>query len=109
MQSILPRKEFESLYPHRSYQSDLTDKQWSILRPLLFLPEGGRPKTADLRSVVNAILYQTKTGCQWRLLPHDFLRKQVRVQEGRNEEPSLAIIDSQSVKVRLEVGCRQTF
>ncbi|MDR1958285.1 MAG: transposase, partial [Planctomycetaceae bacterium] len=112
-----------SLNERQSYPTDLTDDQWSILQPLLVLPEGGRPKTTDLRQVLNAILYQTQTGCPWRFMPHDFppegtvrryfhyfkrtqqfesineiLRKQVRVQEGRNEEPSLAIIDSQSVK-----------
>jgi putative transposase len=105
------------------YPTDLTDEQWNILRPLILLPEGGRRRTTDLRQVINAILYQAKTGCQWRFLPHDFppegtvrrylhylkrtnqlerinecLRKQVRVQEGRNEEPSLGIVDSQSVK-----------
>ncbi len=107
----------------KPYKTDLNDEQWELLRPLIELPEGGRPKTTDLREVVNAILYQLKTGCQWDMLPHDFpaagtvkdyfyylkrtnqferindtLRKKVRVQAGRNEEPSLAVIDSQSVK-----------
>ncbi|MDR0870288.1 MAG: transposase [Planctomycetaceae bacterium] len=54
----------------KSYQTDLTDEQWAILRPLIILPDGGRPKTTDLRQVMNAIFYQLKTGCQWRLLPH---------------------------------------
>ncbi|GHT37284.1 hypothetical protein FACS189427_10030 [Planctomycetales bacterium] len=105
------------------YPTDLTDAQWELIRPLIPLPTGGRPKTADLRQIVNVILYQAKTGCQWRLLPHDFppegtvrddfhrfkrnkvlenindeLRQRVRLQAGRNAEPSLAVIDSQSVK-----------
>ncbi|MDR0869355.1 MAG: transposase [Planctomycetaceae bacterium] len=54
----------------KSYQTDLTDEQWAILQPLIILPDGGRPKTTDLRQVMNAIFYQLKTGCQWRLLPH---------------------------------------
>jgi len=94
-----------------------------LLQPLLKLPEGGRPKTVVLREVTNGILYQLKTGCQWEMLPHDFpsegtvqhyfhyfkrtrqfdtinetLRKKVRIQEGRHEEPTLVIIDSQSVQ-----------
>ncbi|MDR0870412.1 MAG: transposase [Planctomycetaceae bacterium] len=115
----------------KNYQTDLTDEQWAILQPLIILPDVGRPKTTDLRQVMNAIFYQLKTGCQWRLLPHDFppegtvrryfhyfkrtkpfenineaLRRQVRVREGRNEEPSLAIIDSQSVKAANTAGER---
>jgi len=102
-----------------------------IIRPFFVLPGGGRPKTTDLRSIVNAILYQAKTGCQWRMLPHDFppegtvrdyfhkfkraklleqineaLRKQVRLQHGHHEEPSLGIIDSQSVKAARTAGER---
>jgi len=107
----------------RAYTSDLSDQQWEIMLPMLVLPEGGRPRTTDMREVFNAIYYQAKFGCPWRDLPHDFppegtvrrwfhhfkriglyekineqLRKAVRVQAGREESPSLAIIDSQSVK-----------
>jgi putative transposase len=107
----------------KPYKSDLTDEQWVLLEPLLVLPEGGRPKTTNLRETINGIFYQLRTGCPWRLLPHDFppegtvrryfhyfkrtkqwekindtLRQMVRVQTGRDPEPSLAIIDSQSVK-----------
>jgi putative transposase len=105
------------------YETDLSDDQWELLAPLIALPSGGRPKTTDLREVLNAIFYQLRTGCQWRLLPHDFppegtvrryfpyfqwtqqwerindtLRRAVRIQAGRDPDPSLAIIDSQSVK-----------
>ena len=115
----------------KPYKTDLTDDQWDLLEPLLVLPEGGRPKTTILREVINGILYQLKTGCQWDMLPYDFppegtvrryfhyfkrtgqfekindtLRKAVRVRAGRHEEPSLAIIDSQSVKATRTSGRR---
>jgi putative transposase len=105
------------------YCTDLTDAQWALLQPLLTLPDVGASKTTDLREVINAYQYRLKTGCQWDMLPHDFppegtvrrylryfkdtrqfetinntLRQSVRVQEGRHKEPTLAIIDSQSVK-----------
>ena len=105
------------------YATDLSDAQWELIFPLIVLPTGGRPKTTNLREILNGIFYQNRTGCQWRLLPHDFppegtvrryfhyfkrskqwetindaLRREVRVQGGRDPEPSLAIIDGQSVK-----------
>jgi putative transposase len=108
----------------RAYPSDVTDEQWELLRPVLARNgTGGRPRTVDLREVVNAIFYLVRTGCQWRSLPHDFphpssvryyfdkwradgtwpelndvLRAQVRVAAGREPEPTAVIIDSQSVK-----------
>jgi putative transposase len=107
----------------QAYLTDLTDLQWELLRPLLVLPDGGAPQTTDLREVINGILYRLRTGCQWRLLPHDFppegtvrryfsyfkrtrqfetindiLRKKVRVQAKRDADPTLAIIDSQTTK-----------
>jgi len=56
----------------KSYFTDLTDAQWELLEPLLQLPDGGAPKTTDLREAINGILYRLRTGCQWRLPPHDF-------------------------------------
>src|SRR5918911_3470090 len=54
------------------YDTDLTDEQFALLEPLLPKPKPtGRPR-ADLREVLNAILYLVRSGCQWRLLPHDF-------------------------------------
>ena len=103
------------------YPSDLDDAQWAVLERLIPVPEiGPQERKYDLREIVNAILYQKRTGCQWRYMPHDFppwesvakqyykcindeLRKAVRVAEGRNDSPSLGIMDSQSVKTT-EVG-----
>jgi len=108
----------------KPYPDDLTDAQWVLLEPLLPKAKpGGRPRTTNVREVVNAILYLTRTGCGWRHLPHDFpphptvhdyyrnwrldgtwervnarLREQVRVAEGRDPEPEIAVLDSQSVK-----------
>lgn len=106
------------------YPTDLTDAQWELIAPLL--PPArwwGRPRTVDLREIMNAIFYVTRTGIQWRALPHDFpkyrtvyyyfqqytengvweaindaLRTEVRRGVGKAEEPTAAIIDSQSVK-----------
>src|SRR3989440_7153152 len=108
----------------QAYSSDLTDKQWEILRPLIPLPSlQGRPPTVERREIVNAMLYVLRSGCPWRMLPHEFpawgtvydyfrrwqregiweqvlraLRMQVRRKQDRDEEPSAAIIDSQSIK-----------
>jgi transposase len=107
-----------------SYPTDLTDEQWALLEPLLQRADGpGRPTELDLRTVVNALLYKNRTSCQWRMMPSDFpphssvryyfdkwrhdgtwehindrLRQAVRQQLGRESEPSIAVIDSQSVK-----------
>jgi transposase len=111
----------------RGYPSDLTGRQWELIEPLLPEPPAGpagRPPGHSKREVVNAILYLTRAGCSWRMLPkdfppwqtvyryfcawrkdgtldqlHDALREQVRVkEERRNPEPSAGIVDSQSVK-----------
>ena len=113
----------------KPYTTDLTDIQWEILRPLI--PEakpGGRPREVDIREVINTLLYQDRTGCQWEMLPHDLLpkstvfdyfsrwrddgtwrrivdalREKVRRKAGRPATPSAAVIDSQTVKTT-EVG-----
>ena len=108
----------------QGYYTDLTQSQWDYLEPLIPAPKpGGRPRTTDMIAVVSAIFYVTCTGCQWRLLPHDFpawstvytyfnnwrkdgtwasinehLRMQVRLCEDREPSPSAAICDAQSVK-----------
>jgi putative transposase len=108
----------------KPYPSDLTDARWELIRPLLPAAKpGGRPRTVDLREVVNTLFYQSRTGCQWDYLPHDLspkgtvwvyfvawhkdgtwqklvdvLRTKVRKAAGREETPSAGCIDSQTVK-----------
>src|ERR687893_1002084 len=116
----------------KRYPSDLTRTQWKRLKRLL--PEakpGGRPRTVDLREVLDGIFYITRGGCAWRMMPtdlppwstcydyfykwrddgtwqrlHDALRDQVRRKAGRETSPSMAIIDSQSVKTTEQGGPR---
>jgi putative transposase len=107
----------------RPYPSDLTDKQWAIIEPLIPVPTVGRPRTNDMREVLNAIFYLNRSGCQWDMLPHDLppkstvyrhfaqwrddgtwqeimdaLRQRVRTAAGHEPSPSVASIDSQTVK-----------
>jgi putative transposase len=58
----------------RHYPSDLTDRQWRKVHPLLPPPppQTGRPRSTNLRDVLSAINYRWTTGCAWRMLPHDF-------------------------------------
>lgn len=116
--------------PRQSYPRDLSDADWAQIAP--HLPEAGvgRPRKYTQRELLNAILYLTRTGCSWRYLPHDFppwqavyayfrrcqragywerlndrLREQVRQTLGRAAEPSVVIIDSQSVKTTEKGAC----
>ena len=89
----------------RRYPSGLTGEQWKLIEPLLpAVNRGGRPEKHPRRAIVDAILYVVRTGCSWRQLPADFPPWQtvywyfVRVQQGRNPQPSAGIIGSQSVK-----------
>src|SRR4051794_31157966 len=63
----------------KAYPTDLTDAQWALLEPLVLGFENrvrpGPERTVDLREVVNTLLYQNRTGCQWAFLPHDLLPK----------------------------------
>src|SRR5215469_12087601 len=60
----------------KPYRSDLTEPQWQLIQPLLPAAKpGGRPRTVDLREVVNTLFYQARTGCQWDYLPHDLAPK----------------------------------
>ncbi len=57
----------------RDYPSNLNEREWAILEPLIPPAKpGGHPRTTDMREVINAILYLDRTGGQWRALPHDF-------------------------------------
>jgi transposase len=108
----------------RRYPSDLTDAPWALIELLLPAPNsGGRPEKHPRRDIVDAILYVVRTGCAWRQLPFDFppwqtvywyftrwekdkvteqilavLSRRARAAQGRADEPTAGIIDSQSVK-----------
>jgi putative transposase len=115
-----------------TYPSDLTDAEWARIGPLLQSPTPrGRPPTRDRRRILDAIFYISRSGCQWRMLPHDYppwqtvascfyrwkrrglltqvhaqLREDYRLAVGKQEQPSAGIIDSQSVKTT-EKGARR--
>ena len=103
-----------------NYPTNLSNSQWQIISNFL---DTERSRKYDLREIVNAVLYIVKTGCQWRMLPGDFARweivyyyfsswkskriweeipeslvEKVRVKQGKKEEPTVGIIDAQSVK-----------
>lgn len=105
-----------------SYPSDLSDEQWATLGPLIRAATR-QPGMIDRRRIVNAIFYALRTGCQWRYLPREYpnwktvyscfwrwqrsgvwdqvlqaLQPQVRQAQGRGAYPTVAVIDSQSVK-----------
>jgi len=108
----------------KPYRSDLTDPQWDLIQGLLPAAKaGGRPRQVDVREVVNTLMYQSRTGCQWDYLPHDLvakstawdysvawrkdgtwqnlvdtLREHIRTEAGREATPSAACIDTQTVK-----------
>jgi len=106
------------------YPSDLSDAEWALVAPLIPpAKRGGRPREVKVREVLDAIFYLLSTGCQWRALPKDFpppttvweyldlwnwdgtllrihhaLYVEARERAGREASPTVAIIDSQSVK-----------
>ena len=108
----------------RLYPSDLTDSQWALIEPLLPPPaQTGRPEAHPRRDIIDAILYGARAGGSWRQLPadyppwqtvywhfarwekegvtpvvHDALRVQLRVADGRQVEPTVGIVDAQSVQ-----------
>jgi len=112
------------------YPSDMSDAEWALIEP--YLPEAkgfGHPRKVDLREILNAIFYVQRSGCQWEMLPHDLpphstvykyfrkwqrkgiwqaihdpLRRELRQEMGREEDSSVAIADSQSVKTTEKRG-----
>lgn len=108
----------------RAYQTDLSDAEWNCIKPHLPAPRfEGRPRAHSLREILDAVFYIVRSGCAWRLLPHDFppwktvyhylrlwridgtwekinaaIRQRLRVRLGREPQPSAGMVDSQSVK-----------
>jgi putative transposase len=120
--------------PRPPYPTDLSDQEWELIKHLV--PEakpGGRPEAYTKREILNGIFYLLRSGCSWRMLPHDLppwrivyfyfrqwrqdgswqvmhdlLRGDVRAASGRQRQPSAAIIDSQSVKTTEKGGSTGT-
>ncbi|MFS0757488.1 IS5 family transposase [Noviherbaspirillum sp. 1P10PC] len=108
----------------KRYPSDLTDDEWLVIAPLMPAASRiGRPRSVDLREVINAIRYLVRSGCEWRMLPRDlppwqtvywwfrrFVRRLLfrvvhdialmmdRLLHERNKQPSAGVLDSQAVK-----------
>lgn len=117
---------------YQLYPSDLTDTQWQYIKDLIpAAKSGGRPRSLDMRLVVNAILYVVVGGLQWRMLPREYpkwqsvyhyfrrwrdsgdwqrmhapLRAKVRQQAGRHNHPTAGCLDSQTVKCAARPGPR---
>ncbi|MFE3149928.1 IS5 family transposase [Streptomyces sp. NPDC059218] len=123
----------------QSYKSDLSDERWALIEPVITAWKARHPSVSghqgnyDMREIVNALLYQSRTGCQWDYLPHDLppagavkyyfykwrddgtdqtihdlLRWQVREKRGRLADPSLVVLDTQSLHAAAGVPAETT-
>ncbi len=117
----------------KHYPTDLTNEQWSLIEPLLPTQKTGRPRKYSHREMFNAIAYLMRTGCSWRMLPHDLppwqavyayfrkliatqvweklndeLRQELRIRLEREPHPSVVVIDAQSVKTTEKGGHEAT-
>jgi transposase len=123
----------------KPYASDLSDERWTLIEPVITAWKAAHPSVSghqgkyEMREIVNALLYQSRTGCQWNLLPHDLpprsavlyyyrrwredgtdktihdlLRFQVREKKGRLADPSLVVLDTQSVRAAAGVPATTT-
>jgi transposase len=116
------------------YPSDLSDAEWELVRPFIHpAKRGGRPRSVDVREILNAIFYVLSTGCQWNAIPtdlpprstvwsyldlwewdgtiariHDALYVESRESSGRDASPTTAILDAQSAKGAVKGGARLT-
>jgi transposase len=123
----------------KPYPSDLSDERWALIEPVITAWKQRHPSVSGhqgryaMREIVNAILYQARTGCQWRYLPHDLpphtaayyyfaawrddgtdqtihdlLRCQVREKAGRGEDPSAVVLDTQTVRASVSAPAATT-
>ncbi|MEW2050795.1 IS5 family transposase [Streptomyces sp. NPDC005476] len=123
----------------KPYKSDLSDERWALIEPVITAWKARHPSVSshegryEMREIVNALLYQSRTGCQWDYLPHDLppsgavkyyfyawrddgtdqvihdlLRWQVREKKGRSADPSLVVLDTQSLHAAAGVPAKTT-
>src|SRR5215211_6058459 len=116
----------------KPYPTDLSDAEWNYIEPHMPAPkEHGRPRTHSLREILNAVFYVLRSGCQWRLLPHDFprwptvyhyfrewridgtwerinrsIRERLGVRLNRDPQPSAGVVDYQGIKTLLRQADR---